>query len=84
MINNKINIRSFSPSNNLFKKGKIKNSVTNSNHNINKDNNNKEINNDNNNTNLKKNFYKRSKTPLKNFNTKNKKNNVKYKRDLTI
>ena len=84
MINNKINIRSFSPSNNLFKKGKIKNSVTNSNHNINKDNNNKEINNDNNNTNLKKNFYKRSKTPLKNFNTINKKNNTKYKRDLII
>ena len=81
MINNKINIRSFSPSNNLFKKGKIKNSVTNSNHNINKDNN-KEINNDNNNTNLKKNFYKRSKTPLKNFNTINKINNIKYKRDL--
>ena len=27
MINNKINIRSFSPSNNLFKKGKIKNSL---------------------------------------------------------
>ena len=78
MINNKINIRRFSPSNNLIKKGKFKKYVTNydidNNNNIKKDNNN-----------LKKNLlYKRSQTPLKALNAIMKKNIAKCKRDLLV